>query len=1296
MADKVVDALLGSTVKVLVEKAINVASEQIGQFVGFKKDLEKLKDTLTLIQAVLRDAEEQQVTQELVKRWLENLEATAFDAGNLLDDFNYEMIRRKAEIQNQMNRKVCLFFSLSNPIAFRCKMACKIQKINMDLKRINEEATKLGLLRSQIAPAPKYNNNNAVLISENRETNSAAVGASFVGRDDDVSAIVTELTVTSNSETISVLPIVGLGGIGKTTLAQKVFNNLNIKNHFDKRMWVCVSDIEKHFDASGLFALMLENLEVPISGFAGRDSMEAKVQKLKQILDGEEQNGKRPLKYLLVLDDVWNEDLALWDRFLDSLRGISSAKGSWVLVTMRNKRVATSTAIPSGPWPLKELSDDHCWLILEKKAFGNGEAPDDKKELGLELAKKCQGLPLAASVLGGMLRNKEIDEWRSILYTGLQNRGGHGDDPITRILKLSFDHLPDPALKKCFAYCSIFPQDFQMERNQLIQLWAAEGFLHSDPSKNICMEEVGNRYFTILLESNLFQDVAKDGYGNVLNCKMHDLVHDMVQSISECRTLWLKEPTEADFHGKTFRYLVVERSGGEEIPPFPLNGSFRNITTLVLVENRSIDDGLIIFLACLRVLNIASSDTNELPESIGKLSHLRHLDSSNTSMETLPDSLCKLYNLQTLRLRDCISLTKFPNNFKNLVNLRHFDFFHKDKSSDLTPLEIGQLRSLQTLPFFNIGEERGRQIGELRNIKNLSGKLELRNLELVKSKEEAESANLIGKPNIDELRLLWNEIDNSKNNDSEYNQVLEGLHPHPNLKGLIIERFFGDQLSTWIRELGRLVKFKLQNCKNCKELPTLGNMPSLRSLHLKGLDSVTSIGTFFYGGSGMHSGSGSQRPLKLFPALEHLILEKMPNLREWMEATNCQVSVVVFPVLGTMRIINCPQLATFPNHCPSLKELNIKKTQNGSALMTYICSGVSTLIGLSIESVNGFTKLPSVLFQNNPKLARLELRYCRDLAQFSDFSFDVPQTLEGPNYQSVAEHSCIDNNAPQHLVGLESLEELTVIGCPSLESISIPKGRKYLTALRGLEIFSCRGLTHLSIPQIFESEWDSTSSPFSSSGTCPPFPLPLEELRVSDCLNLISFPIDLTRTPSLSILDISGCEKLTDLPKGKHCSLTSLRYLYIGPFSKTTTELHSFLDLFDALPPPHPYFPSLSDLHLYGWPHWESLPEQLQHLSALRNLVLDGFGVKSLPDWFGKLSSLERLILWGCEKLQNLPSHQSMRSLTRLTDLRIMNCPLLKERCNPESSSSSNDPNSEWSKISHIRTIVIDSEQIRG
>ncbi|CDP21730.1 unnamed protein product, partial [Coffea canephora] len=399
------DALLGPIVEVLVEKAIHLASEQIGRLVTFKKDLEKLKDTLTLIQALLHEAEERQVTQPLVKLWLEKLERAAFDAGNLLDDINYEMIRRKVEIQNQMKRKIGA----------------------RDAPRVT----------------PK-----------DRETAAATVDTGFVGRDNDVSAIVKMLTAPNNNDTISVLPIVGMGGIGKTALARKVYNDPKIKEHFEKSMWVCVSD---DFNDNTLFRRMLESLE----------------------------------------------DSGLWNDFLKSLRGTSQAMGSWILVTTREQQVATITRISSPQdYSLKELSHDQCWLILKENAFGAGKVPNRRQEdIGLKIAEKCQGLPLAASVLGGMLRNKGTAEWET-LESGLQRGENNG---IHEILKLSFYNLPYPSLKKCLAYCSIFPKDFEMERNQLIQLWAAEGFLYSNPrNNNMCMEEVGNMYFTILLDSNLF------------------------------------------------------------------------------------------------------------------------------------------------------------------------------------------------------------------------------------------------------------------------------------------------------------------------------------------------------------------------------------------------------------------------------------------------------------------------------------------------------------------------------------------------------------------------------------------------------------------------------------------------------------------------------------------------------------------------------------------------------------------------------------------------------------------------
>ncbi|XP_027109194.2 putative disease resistance protein RGA3 [Coffea arabica] len=471
------DAFLGATIQFLEGKAITLASQQISLSLAFKRDLPKLKKT-PKIQAVFHDAEQKKVTLEYARLWLKELEDVAFDANNLLDDLNYEMILRKVEIQKQVKRKVYFSLSLFNPITFRFKMANRIRTVTMELKRINEEAKGFGL-QSQNGEFMK-----------NRETNYVTIDSSFVGRDDDLSMLVTGLTAASKNEIVLVLPIVGMGGIGKITLARKVFNDLKIEN---------------------------------------------------QILT-------REYGYMVStgLDDVWNEQATPWNDFLGSLKGISSSKGNSILLTTRQQQGAAMTRI-SSPCSLKKLPDDECWLILKENAFGAGEVPDGLQDIGYEIAKKCHGVPSAANVLGRILRNKGSDERLSILETGLQNLGG--DE------KLSVHHLPSPLLKKCFA-------------------------------NNMEMEEVGEMFFSILLETNLLQDAVKDEYRNVLNCKMHDLVHDLALSIFNYKALRLKGTRTYYDETLSIRYLATEKSD-EEIS-FPLHESFRYITTLFLSESRLI------------------------------------------------------------------------------------------------------------------------------------------------------------------------------------------------------------------------------------------------------------------------------------------------------------------------------------------------------------------------------------------------------------------------------------------------------------------------------------------------------------------------------------------------------------------------------------------------------------------------------------------------------------------------------------------------------------------------------------
>ncbi|KAL0456361.1 UNVERIFIED_CONTAM: Disease resistance protein RGA2 [Sesamum latifolium] len=184
--------------------------------------------------AFLHDASRRRVEEEAVKLWLKNLEEVAYVADNLLDEFNYEIIRRKVELRNQMQRKVCFFFCFTNPVLFRSKIAHKIKVVNMKLKMVNEEAISYGL-QSRVLDS-------AILVPSVLETDSLSVEPSVLGRENDASEIVNML-VNSSDEVVSVLPVVGMGGIGKTTLARLVFNDQQIDRCFNSKAWFALLKI---------------------------------------------------------------------------------------------------------------------------------------------------------------------------------------------------------------------------------------------------------------------------------------------------------------------------------------------------------------------------------------------------------------------------------------------------------------------------------------------------------------------------------------------------------------------------------------------------------------------------------------------------------------------------------------------------------------------------------------------------------------------------------------------------------------------------------------------------------------------------------------------------------------------------------------------------------------------------------------------------------------------------------------------------------------------------------------------
>ncbi|XVE80855.1 hypothetical protein DITRI_Ditri15bG0014300 [Diplodiscus trichospermus] len=378
------EQIVATILEVTLPRVISIVENQIKLQWNFKDELNELRDSLTMTSAFLRDVETRQVDDKSVKVWLEQLKKIASKADDVLDELAYEDLRRKVE--TQMRKKVSNFFSISkNPIVFCFKMPQRVKGINISLKKINDGARDLGL-KERIQTLPP-------LSIGSQTTHSFGDSSQVVGREDDVSKIIDLLIASSTQQAFSITSIVGMAGLGKTTLAKSVCNNDRTKNYFSKIMWICVSE---KFDVERILQEMFESLTGIACDMKNRSAMLEKIQK--------ELEGKT---YLLTLDDVWDKELRTWEDLRGCLLGINNNKRSSILVTTRSENVAVvRDTRQKNRYHLMPWREDECWAIIKKRAFQNSPISSELEDIGCDIARKCGGVPLVANVLGGTLSNK--------------------------------------------------------------------------------------------------------------------------------------------------------------------------------------------------------------------------------------------------------------------------------------------------------------------------------------------------------------------------------------------------------------------------------------------------------------------------------------------------------------------------------------------------------------------------------------------------------------------------------------------------------------------------------------------------------------------------------------------------------------------------------------------------------------------------------------------------------------------------------------------------------------------------
>ncbi|KAH7853857.1 hypothetical protein Vadar_007412 [Vaccinium darrowii] len=382
-----------------------------------------------------------------------------------------ETKRRQVETQNGLVGKLHHFFTTSPSLAFRYVVGRKLKDIEKRLDEIVLEMNNFKFLVEQVGrPIETFTRD---------ETHSFVNTLMIVGSEIDKEKIVSLLLFSNYKENVPIIPIVGMGGLGKTTLAQLVYNDHRIQNHFPKRVfWACISD---DFNIERILVKILQAGGANCSNSGGLENLQNQVRNMLSVN-----------QFLLFLDDVWNEDIVEWKTLENFL--ITGARGSRIVVTTRSKEVAsivkTGTIIP---YELGGLSEDQCLEILVKWAFKEGaNKHENLVNIGREIVKKCGGVPLAARTLGAMLHSKTNEgDWKSVRDSEMWALAQKKND-ILPILKSSYDQMP-PFLKHCFACCSLFEKDEVIDGNRLIYHWMAQGFLQcSDREKEL--EDIGEGY----------------------------------------------------------------------------------------------------------------------------------------------------------------------------------------------------------------------------------------------------------------------------------------------------------------------------------------------------------------------------------------------------------------------------------------------------------------------------------------------------------------------------------------------------------------------------------------------------------------------------------------------------------------------------------------------------------------------------------------------------------------------------------------------------------------------------------
>ncbi|CAL5394454.1 unnamed protein product [Camellia sinensis] len=1018
---------MASFLPFVLQNLNSLIQKEVGLLWGVDKEMKKLSSTLTTIQAVLEDAEQKQFQDKAIQNWLRKLNDAAHEVEDILDDCKTEALQYESKrLSSSSLKKVISTSLLTYPvenILFRHKIGNRMKDTLENLNAIAEERMKFHLREVVVEKR--------VELADRRETSSALTQPQLYGREEDKEKIVKMLVENiSDCQDVSVYPIIGMGGLGKTTLAQMVFNDERVECHFGPKIWVYVS---QDFDVKRVIKAIIESVSKGTCEASNLDSLQ---NKLREML-----NGKR---YLLVLDDVWDEDRDNWDQLKYFLA--CGSKGASIIVTTRVAKVASIMGtVPAHH--LSFLTEEDCWLLFKQRAFGHGnEEHPNLVAIGKEIVKKCGGVPLAAKALGGLMRFKsEETDWHFVKESEIWNLP-QDKNSILPLLRLSYYNLP-LELRRCFAYCAIFLKGSKIEKEKLIHLWMANGFISSNGKSEL--EDVGNGIWNELYWRSFFQDMDKDPSGNII-FKIHDLMHDLAQSImeDECHTMEAESSKNvsaqrihhvtlvADYmHASLF---VVGKSRGHQVVELQclhLGGELC-IRHLERVGNSTdAKEANLVGKQNLRVLKLSwghnsesesQANVEQLLESLEPHPNVEELFIDNYRGAHFPlwmrDSILK--NIVSIELHSCRNCLELPA-FGQLPFLRRLQISEMDYVEYIDNYFPGgsPVRGFPALEVLRISK-----------LPNLVGLSREEGRELLPCLQQIyiRDCPKLTLPRLSSPKLLkvW----------FPSNVVLSSISNLKNLTTLSVHG--GDMISfpeETLQNLTVLESLEIERFSNLKVLPTnLESLVSLKSLRIWWCGEIESLPDHW---------------LRSLKSLQRLKIDYCNNLSSLSE------SLGHLPALEKLYVVNCRKLVTLPDsikHLVSLRHLDICGSE--SKTLPKALKHVPALQSLSISMYTELTSLPEWL----GNLTSLQSLYISD-------SPKIPSLPHG--FQRLTNLQTLSIDTCTHIPKIQ----LSVPFCPMVGSEVYSSEVKKTEVLR--ENFRrAIGLRIKENKEVYEGEWCQRSS----------------------------------------------------------------------------------------------------------------------------------------------------------------------------------------------------------------------------